>query len=84
MATDYLHDYVAWKGTSSAGATISDASGRLLFSCDGNAIFDAAGRLMPGGTLNIITRADPWWGKISWQEALIIPSPGRPGCCHVF
>ena len=84
VATDYPHDFRAWKETNSAGATISDASGRLLFSCDGNALFDADGRLMPGSSLNTISSADLWWVGITWQDALIVPSPGRPNCYHVF
>lgn len=78
VVADYLHDYRAWKEGNSAGATISDAAGNLLFSCDGNAVYDAQGYLMPGGRLNSIGQGTSWWDKISWQDALIVPMPGRP------
>ena len=67
------------------GTTISDATGRLLFSCDDNALFDADGRLLPDGRLNVLTQADQWWSKLfRYKLSIIAPSPGRPGCYHVF
>lgn len=83
VMTEYLHDYDG--PVQLDGTTISDATGRLLFSCDGNALFDADGRLLPDGTLTELTLADPWWRKLlGYKLSIIAPSPGRPGCYHVF
>lgn len=80
-AAPFLHDYGAWGGINAA---ISDASGNLLFSCDGNAIYDAEGYLLPTGSLNAITQANPWWERLGTQATVIVPSPGRPKCYHTF
>ena len=71
-----------WGGT--VTASISDASGRYLFFCNGNAIYDAQGRMMSNGPLNTIIFSDPWWQLLEHQTTVITPAPGRPNHYYTF
>ncbi len=59
-----------------SSATISDATGNLLFYTDGESVWNAQHQIMPNGTGLL--------GKAATQSALIIPKPGDCGLYYIF